>query len=244
MKKMVRAVAKQVLHQQLEDKYNTRNITPAAVPQSKPGDINPTTLEGVLPLVYQGDDSWERIGDRVRPKRLRVDITVTSNGILPEAWLGTVRFLILEDKSNKNEQDIPAVTGPRILQLLDNGPNQFGFTGRNQDVNYRINTRLFKVHCDKKLILSKSFGSRLASGSPAVAVSGLGTTVSYRFSVVVPTPATLVYQGPSYGTPTNFAPFACIGYAFNDSNYAADPAELPNARITWNMLSHFDYEDA
>lgn len=243
IKKIARVVAKQVLQQQLEDKYNTRNLRPSAVPFSKNGQITGADIEGLLPSILVGADSFNRIGDRIRPKRLRCDLSITTNGGLPDAWMGTVRFLILEDKGNKNELEFPTTTATRVSELLDVGPNQFGFNGNNQNLSQRINTRLFKVHCDKKLKLSKSVGTRVSAGAPGNMGSSMNTVQTYRFSVYVKCPASLIYQGPSYAHPTNFAPFALLGYANDDSNYAADPAETPNNRITWNMLTHFDYED-
>jgi len=241
---MVRAVAKQVVRQNVEDKYNSHNLVPSGTPVTVSGFIDGSVLHSILPPVTQGDDTWERIGDRLRPKRLRVEITVTTNGQLPDAFLATVRCLILEDRSNKNATDLPTVTAPRLQLLLDNGANQFQFTGRNQDLNTRINNRLFKVHCDKKLQLSKTVGTRLSSGAPGNMGSSMNTPQAYRFSVVIPTPAQFIYAFPGSGTPTNFAPFIVLGYAFNDSNYAADPAEVPNQRISWNYMAHLDYEDA
>lgn len=245
MKKMVRAVAKQVVHQQLEDKYTSRNLQPAGVPLSKAGDIIASDLQPLLPSITTGTDSWQRIGEKVRPKRMRVDVIVTSNPTLLPAFLATCRFMILEDRANKYDADLPAITAPRLTQLLDIGSNQFAFTGRNQNINERINTRLFKVHCDKKFVISKGYGDRLATlTSTGNAVSALNAPMTIKFSVYVPTPAVLHYAQPGISHPQNFAPFAVLGYAFNESNYAADPTEVTNLRIQYQILTHLDYEDA
>jgi len=242
---LVKSVAKKIVADAQEDKYDTKLLRPSGVPVNKAGDITASDVELLLPPITQGSNTNQRVGDKLKVKKMRVDVILTTSPNFGEAFLSTVRFMILEDKSNKDNVQIPTVTAPIVANsLLENGSGQQGFTGRNMDLMYRINTRRFKVHCDKKLTLGKASEHRLAPGVGTPWQISQISPGTYKFSVKIRTPKTLIYQSATSTSPTNFAPFMVVGYAFNESNHASDPAELTNQRIVYNTLTHLDYEDA
>lgn len=240
----MKAVAKKVVSDQAEDKYTTLRLLPSGVPVEKAGNIAQTDVYRLMPEILNGSNTWQRIGDKIRVKSMRVDVMISASAKLTDAFLATIRFLVLTDKSNKDSNLMATITAPYVeAELLETGTAQQGFTGRHMDLLERINKRRFTVIADKRLTLAKGFGRRVA---PTVVAGDQASTfgpVTYKFSVKIPTPKTLIYQAPAASWPTNFAPFAVLGYAFNESNAASDPAEQVNLRVVYNTLVHLDYED-
>lgn len=239
---LVRAVAKKVVADALEDKYAIRGAGGiggipiyfnAAVSTS--GECYP-----LLPPIVQGTNSNDRIGDKVRPKRLRIDFVVTANGSFDSSQINQVRVFVLQDKAIKN-LDLLNQT-PISTQLIENGGSTSGFSGAPEQIMRRINLQRYQVFRDKHLEILSGRGT---TPQPLNAYNGTQLFVSgqqcSRFSVVIPTPATLHYSGPLSTVPNNFAPFFCLGYVQPDGN------ALPDAflqRVACNWTVHMDYEDA
>lgn len=243
---LVKAVAKAVVADALEDKYLTSGsgATPtyfnAAI--SSNSEIMP-----LLPAMQQGTNSGDRVGDKIKPKRFRVDVVVTTNGQLNSSQLNLVRLFFLQDKSIRNSvalKDIALtqVGTPIATQLLDSGGILSGFTGIPNQIMRRVNKQRYQIFKDKTLELISGTGQ-----TPNASNGYNGTQVfvsgqqCHRFSVVIPTPAVLKYSQAADNFPSNFAPFLAVGYVQPDGN--ATPDNLIQ-RITVNWISHLDYEDA
>jgi len=246
MKALVTAVAKKVVSDALEDKYITAGA--GSTPKYYNAGISSNSeIEVLMPAMQQGTNSGDRIGDKIRPKRLRVDVVVTTNGTLNSSQLNLVRIFFLEDKSIRNSvalKDIALtqIGTPIATQLLDSGGVLSGFTGVPNQIMRRVNRQRYTVFKDKVAELLAGTGqtpnaSNGYNGSQ-VFVSG---QQCFRFSVVIPTPAVLKYSQAADNYPSNFAPFMAVGYVQPDGN--ASPDNLIS-RITVNWVSHLDYEDA
>ena len=237
---LVRAVAKKVVSDTLEDKYARAEIQAGGQPVLFNAAITaPSEQYNLLPSVVQGTDSHNRIGDKIRPKSLRVEVYVTANGTLTTSMLQRVRVFMLEDKTLKSWVNL--TSSPIATQLLDFGAFLGGFSGLPNTELIRVNKRRYKVIKDKILTLSKGTGLTPNTGG----INGTQTFVSaqqyHKFTVRIPTPAVLHYASPGDSYPTNFAPFLIAGYTQPDGDVAPDSGVT---KVAINFSAHLDYEDA
>lgn len=224
----------------LEDKYARAEIQPGGQPVLFNASITaPSEQYNLLPSVVQGTDSFNRIGDKIRPKSLRVDIYVTANGTLTTSMLQRVRIFMLEDRTLKSWVNL--TSSPVATQLLDFGSFLGGFSGLPNCELIRVNKRRYKVIKDKTLTLAKGTGLTPNTGG----INGTQTFISgnqyHKFSVKIPTPAVLHYASAGDSYPSNFAPFLVAGYTQPDGDVAPDSAVF---KVAIQYSSHLDYEDA
>lgn len=237
---LVRAVAKKVVADALEDKYARAEIQPGGQPLLFNSPITAyTECYNMLPVITQGTDSMNRIGDKLRPKSLVVNLYITANGTLPTSMLQRVRLFVLEDKSIRNWANISST--PIGTALLDFGSFLGGFSGLPNCELIRVNKRRYKVIKDSTVTLSKGTGLTPNVGG----INGTQTFVSgqqyHKMTFKIPTPAVLHYSSPMDPYPTNFAPFMCLGYTQPDGDAAPDSGVF---KVAVQFSSHLDYEDA
>jgi len=248
---LVKAVAKKVVEDQLEDKYVGYTIPTsgtAGYPVYFNAAISSTSeVYPILPPLFSGVSSYQRVGDRIKPKRLMLEVVITANGALTSSQLNMVRLFILQDKSIKDSNNLKAVTAiqpgtPIASQLLNTGGGTQGFTGVPNTILMRVNTERYSVIKDKVVEVRAGNGTtpQLANGFVGTQVF-VGTQQSYHFKFKIPTPKVLKYSGFNSQWPTNFAPFFCLGYIQPDGN--ASPDNLIT-RVAVNWWSHMDFEDA
>jgi len=246
---LVKAVAKKVVDAALEDKYVTQFIQTSGYPRYLNGEILGTSADlfPLMPAISQGTDSNNRVGDRIRPKKMRVDFTMTCNGEVNSSWLLQTRLMVLQDKSIKDTLALLPSAGvqpgtPIGTELLNTGGGVVGFTGAPAGIMTRINRERYIVIKDvqKELINGSGLGPVLTNswGGGQAYVSG---AQCHKFSVVIPTPAVLKYSKALDIYPSNFAPFFVLGYVQPDGNAAS--ASIP-LRVAINYVVHLDYEDA
>lgn len=247
MKALVRTVAKKVVAQSLEDKYETRLSQSTGYPRLYDSVITSNDIYALMPAISQGTASNERVGDRIRPKRMRVDFTLATNNAENSSLLVNARLFVLEDKSIKATLDLAPIAGtqpgsPIGTELLSYGGINQGYTGLPSDDMARVNRERYTVIKDVKRELIKAVGQ-----GPIVSNSYIGgqTFVTgqscYKFSVVIPTPAVLKYSNALDTFPSNFAPFFVLGYSQPDGN-AAGSSLLQ--RVVLGYVCHLDFEDA
>ena len=166
---LVKAVAKKVVDDALEDKYATSYL---GLANGGPSYFN-AGIGGnyecypLLPLMYQGTNSNQRVGDKIRPKSLRVDFIITANGSYNSSQLNQIRMFVLQDKSIRNSnalKDIPLTqTGtPIASELLDLGGSLSGFSGRPDQIMFRVNRQRYTVFKDKVIELCAGNGQTLS----------------------------------------------------------------------------------
>ena len=246
-KALVRSVAKKVISSQLEDKYVGYTLQPA--PPGTPGypiSFNAsitvgTELYPLLPPLLNGASSYQRVGDRIRPKRFYVDVIVSANGGLTSSQLNMVRLFLLCDKALGNWDDV-RVNTPITQDLLNNGAGTQGFTGIPHTLCMPVNTERYKVLHDKVLQVRAGTGQTPNSTNGYVgSQTFVGTQQAWKLRFNIPTPAVLKYSGFNNDYPSNFAPFICLGYIQPDGN--ASPDNLIT-RVQMSYRSHLWYEDA
>lgn len=244
---LVKAVAKKVVADSMEDKYEIRLSQTSGYPRLYDAPITNNDIYQLLPPIVQGTASNQRIGDKIRPKSMRVNFVLTTNNAETSSLIAQVRLLVLQDKSIKSVLALQPITGvqpgsPVGTELLQYGGTLQGFQGLPSDVMARVNRERYSVIKDVQREVIKGAGrgpiSANAYTGDQVYVTGQTT---HRFTVVVPTPAVLKYSNQTDQFPTNFAPFFVLGYAQPDGN-AAGSSLLQ--RIVLNFETHFDFEDA
>lgn len=244
---LIRAVAKKVVGDQLENKYETRLSQTSGYPRIYDCQITSNDIYPLMPAISQGVASNERTGDKIRPKKMRVDFTLTTNNADTSSLNAQVRLLVLTDKTIKNSLELPPIVGtqpgsPVGTELLQYGGVVAGYTALPSDDMARVNTERYSVIKDihKELIKGAGTGPLPANSfiGTQTFVTGLST---HKFSVIIPTPAVLKYSQATDTFPTNFAPFFVLGYVQPDGN--AGPSNLLQ-RVVLGYVVHFDYEDA
>lgn len=243
----MKAVAKKVIDSQIEDKYVAYTMTPAppgtvGYPVSFNASISTSTeLYPLLPPLLNGVSSYQRVGDRIRPKRFVVDVIVSANGGLTSSQLNMVRLFLIADKSYGFWDDVRPNT-PITSQLLNNGDGVQGFTGIPATLMMPVNTEKYKVFHDKILQVRAGSGQTPNSTNAYVGTQTfVGTQQAWKLRFVIPTPAVLKYSGFNNDYPSNFAPFICLGYIQPDGN--ASPDNLIT-RVQMLYRSHLWFEDA
>ena len=244
---LVKAVAKKVLDSQVEDKYVAYTLYPAPPgTQGYPISFNASITTGselypLLPPLLNGVSSYQRVGDRIRPKRFTVDVIVSANGGLTSSQLNMVRLFLISDKSYGNWDDVRTNT-PITTELLNNGAGTQGFTGIPHTLCMPVNAERYKVHHDKILQVRAGQGQTPNSTNSYVGTQAfVGTQQAWKLRFVIPTPAVLKYSAFNSDYPTNFAPFICLGYIQPDGN--ASPDNLIT-RVQMIYRSHLWFEDA
>lgn len=227
----VRAIAKATLSRQMEDKHAVWNV----VSTNHNSSISPADCTFVVQPISQGADSNQRIGDRIRPKWLKVSGTVAidtayMNSTLPTVSLDPIecRVLCLHQKDVKSSSGGSAqIDTSRLLRLSDGAP----YTGGIYDNQMPVNTDKFRVVYDRKIRLVPQQGQVYDGVLPQ----------AYRdFSFKIKCPASLSFDGGNGNVPNNFAPFVCLGYNY-PSGRGADIANTP---VKLSYTTHLIYEDA
>lgn len=225
----------------MENKLIHLQITKAAHNSSiGTGDCYP-----LVPPVPQGVDEWQRIGDKIKPKYLKVTgmISLAFDPSVPTPALGGGSAIGAPGKYESplvcrmiafTQNDIKfATTGSAVdvgsLLRGDNGAS-IAFTGLTGDLLRPVNTDKFKVLKDKRYELVPISGNT---------VDGVYKT-NYRFSFKVKCPSTFKYDVNSANLPNNFAPFISIGYAYPNGS-VPDVTQTP---VIFEVHSTLVYEDA
>lgn len=197
------------------------------------------TSADCYPLVQQisqGTTAQSRLGDRVKPKSLKVrgvlsfnpDDCTTSQNIY-------ARVVILAQKNIKVGSSVAGggVDANRLLKPSLVATPESQFAGNTMDLNTPINTELFRVYMDKTIKLTTSVVS--GGGREAMPL------YSARWSKIIKQlPASFTYDMGNGDWANNFAPFVAVGYAYSDST----APDTITTKLVHNVLSVLDYEDA
>lgn len=205
---------------------------------------SPIGTADCYPLIQQiaaGTSAQQRIGDRVKPKSLKVHGTIAfNNQVLNTSQDIYVRIVILAQKNIKVGSAVAAggVDTGHLLRPCFAGADQQAFTGNTFDLNLPINKDLFRVYYDRTHKLTSAAVQTEVVGLQSVeANAGYSKRWSYRFKSL---PAALTYDAGNGDWANNFAPFVATGYAFSD---CTDP-DVITTRIKANVFSLLEFEDA
>jgi len=197
----------------------------------------------LVPAVPQGTADWQRIGDKIKPKYLRVDVECALNydptNQTPALGGGfafsgnrfqsplVARLICFTQADIKTATTGSAVDTGSLLRG-DNGVN-VGYTGTNGDNLRPINTGKFRVLKDKKFELVPI---------PGPTVDGVyKTNVRMSFKLK---PPTFKYDSTTGDIPLNYCPFIAVGYNYPNGS----PADVVSTALTMIVISTLVYEDA
>ena len=239
--KTQRSQVKRIVNSNLERKFV--QVMSASIYNAQ-ANVAANEMAALMPPISVGDNSTQRHGQKIVPKRLVSRFVVTFNtvgeaGVAAKSADLFVRLWILKSRSLKDQDEINALAAP--INFLDDG--QAGtkpFTGAEQDYFLRTEGEEWQTIKEFRFRLCKAAG--LINGDNTQGYSeGVSNPTAREFSVVIPTPATLQYTDetlPVY--PTNFAPVWCIGYCRMDGT-PVDPLEYA---LRVNVSSSLEFTDA
>ena len=196
----MKAIVKRELDRRIEDKVAggivENNVSHNA--SITMGDMYP-----VLPPVPPGTAYNQRTGDKVRPKSLIFDASISFNdygqGYVPEPLY--VKVWVLQHKGTRT---YPLGNVP-ILNLLDAGAGSTLWDGSTMNSLFPVNKDEFQVLGQRTFMLCDHTAEE-------------GVHMAKRIQIKVRgLPKTLYYDSagaPNY--PTNFAPFVVLGWARSD----------------------------
>jgi len=198
--------------------------------------IGAADCEPVLQEIGQGLTSQARVGDRIKPKSLKVHGVVSFN---PDDCTTSqniyVRVIIAAQKNIKVGSDVAggSVDTGHLLRPALAGGAEVPFAGNTMDLNYPVNRDLFRVYYDRTFKLS----SGVVTGGSVETQPLYSKRWSYRFKQL---PAALTYDAGNANWANNFAPFVAIGYAYSDGS----SPDVATTRLITNTYSLLEYEDA
>lgn len=206
------------------------------------------SLGSVVPLlqdIAEGSASYERLGDKIRPKYLLVRGYIAINSAVPVETAARCRIMVVSNKSDKNSNPAVAAALPLGALLNDNLASlipsvSHGYRGIASDDNSSVNTEQFIAHSDKHYDLV------LAGKNMGPPVLGTGAMSVYRyFKIKVKCPASLNFTDANGNFATNFSPQLLFGYSYPEGwGYpVADPDPLAG-QIRLYVRSTLFYEDA
>lgn len=232
LRRAMTQVAKKVISRNAEDKVAGVPVETNVLHNS---GIASADCQPLIMQIPQGVSANQRLGDRIRPKTLRVRGVI---GVNPEAQFTTskevyVRVMLLAQKDLKTGTQIlaSAVDAGALLRAGYGGTGDaITFTGITNNVLMPINTNLFRVYYDRQFKLD-------------LCLTDPGKTThtrqwSYTFTKKH-LPASLFFDEGNGDWPNNFAPFVAIGYAYADGT-APDIVTTNIITNTWAQLSFED----
>lgn len=230
-KKAVTAIVKRQIARQTENKVVGFNLEQNVIHNSSIADAD---VVPILGSILEGTSSLQRIGDRVKPKRLTVRGIV---GLNPENNPNNkpmiVSVYILACKDKKTNALVQAGAGMAdLLKPNINGTEQVPFDGTTLRNTYPVNTEKFRVYYQKKFRIAPG---TLATGTREYDFFRWGYT--FKQSKM---PASLTWDEATGDDCNNFAPFMVIGYSYTDGT----APDVLATRLISNTSSEFTFEDA
>lgn len=186
--------------------------------------------------ISQGITAQSRVGDRLKPKSLKVRGVLSFNAddcnISQNIY---ARVVILAQKNIKVGSAVSGggVDANRLLKPSLVGTPETQFAGNTMDLNTPINTELFRVYMDKTI----KFAVSVVTGGGREAMPLYSARWSKTFKQL---PASFTYDQGNGDWANNFAPFVAVGYAYSDGT----APDTVTTKLIHNVLSVLDYEDA
>lgn len=225
------AIVKRQIARQTENKVVGFNLEQNVVHNSAIADAD---VVPILGSILEGTSSLQRIGDRVKPKRLTVRGIVGLNpDNNPNNKPMIVSVYILACKDKKTNALVQAGAGMAdLLKPNINGTEQVPFDGTTLRSTYPVNTEKFRVYYQKKFRIAPG---TLATGTREYDFFRWGYT--FKQSKM---PASLTWDEATGDDCNNFAPFMVIGYSYTDGTLP----DVVATRLISNTSSEFTFEDA
>lgn len=238
--KTIMRIVKAEIHKSAEDKI--ANVIIESLPYNSgvdgSGDV------GILvPSIFQGVDSAERIGLQITGRRHNVmghvvlNATTTATTNLNNTRVA-IRLLVVSSKQYPNANHAKTNYANWLPSLLENGNTVQAMDGTIKSMYLPINRSVATVHYDKLHYVNTDFViQNSATGGYAMTTS---QSVKF-FNISIPCKKVLKYNDlTSTSLPTNYGPVVLLSYCY--LNGAA-----PSVLETWvnlSYVSNFYYEDS
>jgi len=239
--KLIKKVATQVEKKHLETKYRSQDLLdnqPIRNGLKSGGTGN--DLLGVIPLLAQGPESWQRNGSRIEAQRLNVTCQLDFDPEFLENFDGWVKVFFLSHKSYKNQADYEQITDKQLLDY-GNGVTQ------DWDVVHPSYSAMLPVHNEQWSLLSSRVlrMSKNVEKTTGSATNPYSTNIghsSHLLNFKLRCPKNLIYEDNAVNaptTPTNHGIYmAMVWWASDSTQY---DAETDVIRAT--VRSHLYYKD-
>jgi len=229
-------VIKKVLSSQVEDKYCAIDMLNNVLFNS--AVTTPSELYPCLPAIEKGDDSWQRNGQEVAPKHLRIRGTIALADDVLTADIVAYMY-VFTTKKFKYIPEVVSLFVPTSMLTTGQGGTT-NPTGTALVSMYKEEKEQITLLNKKQFHLMKGYGSQNGGSTGDTGVGGSANTLR-MFDIKIKCPAKFKFDennGPRY--PTNFAPVVCFGYYHTDGTV---PDSL-NRALNVNMSCQLTYEDA
>ena len=206
-----------------------------------------TMFRGLIPRISDGTDAYQRMGNSITPKVLKIKGLLYFPYAVPESYDLTVRLMVVTHKSQKNQDELTSGAQNYFSTLMWNPitAQPVAYLGCEPYYNQLpVNRRQWNVLSDKQIHMRKSLGDA-ASANPSLGETFMSSTRSVPFEIVLTQkhlPAKLLYQAPGGDIPTNFAPVLAIGWTDNTGFISVGTTNTPIVAIQWT--SSLIFEDA
>jgi len=200
-------------------------------------------LYPMMPVVAQGTDTDQRIGDSIKASTIRTKFVVYYTAPPSNSSYDVyIRVLCVTSKVIKSQAEVASIPGGNLLDR-GNGtqtdvPNNTNTIANLEEYSLMpVNRKSWTVLHDKVIRLVKNTGSPSGATSTGEAPN-LGGLSQHRFTFSTPHKGALKYEGASALFATNFAPFWCA-YAWTSDGSAFPGSALP----TFATRSEIYYTD-
>lgn len=200
----------------------------------------------VIPNIANGNGDNQRIGDQIRPQKLKWDAIVQFPPIVsttlhnqPGLARIAVRLMLVTPKSYPNWATASSVDWTQ--NLLKKGGTVSGFNGTVADLYAPINTDAITCHYNKVMYFNQPYVLHNGSTTDVpITTAGLTRHVSKTFNFKN---AVFKYDAniDSGLTPTNKGIFAILGYCYTDGSTSPDSI---TTRVRMQYTSRLTFEDA
>ncbi|ALE29665.1 coat protein [Lake Sarah-associated circular virus-21] len=243
------SLMKKMISQGEETKYVALNnftpLQPVLVPAGASSPIN-----SMLPILSQGTDDWQRIGEQIQPTAASVNFRFQ---FIPEVNATEDLTVVLYILTYKKVKSFPlAIADPTVCQFLDNGQGAAQFFQPNNealgppavyDCGAQISA-MMPIHKSTHTLLKKKVFRFVrnqgvtdfdATPSATPNIRANHHEYTYKFKKL----PKLKYEDNHAQYPSNFAPFA-LAYVYTNSGRAlATPSP-----IGWSMRSNLYFKDS
>lgn len=249
-------VVNRILNRKSETKYLTNVTNSSGAPYNSPVMFN-SAVQGTsqfisaLPSMVQGTDDYDRVGDSVVPTKLVNDIFIDFVPKSGQVGLDlpvdlTVHIFYGYCKKYKSWTDVNTNSSALADQLLKLGAkdpvsgSEFKpFVGLHRDTTLHLNQDIFHLKT-KKIHMYKSPGYSNGVTSPGIISQPSKIHAHVKLDWTKMLPAKLKYEESADTLPSNYAPFWCIAYSYNDQS---TPDTGATGILEYVYTSHLSFKD-
>lgn len=244
-KKGFAARVKSVVKRLEETKYVANDLASTGVAHDPVYYVLPTmTNTGsaipAIPALEQGVADYQRIGNKISPTSLKVDLQI---GLNPTDLSANSLIGVIYYGTSKESKTWVGGSPLSTINFLDRGDGtNSSWGGARSQLNMPPDNTLVSI---KRITfsLSKSAGSQ--NGDHTTLQGNLATSngLSYRtFTLGFKPPKTLIYNKETDDYPTNYAPWYYIGFCHADGSQANNIQD--DTRMNVSSRAHMRFKDA